>query len=476
MPINQNIFRAYDIRGIYPAELDESTAELIARAYLKILQAKSKKPFNQLKVAVARDNRQSSAPLIQVVIKVFLQSGVSVDDLGLISVNDYYFAVGYYQYDGGVMATASHNPAEYGGFKMVVLNQESRQSFFFIRGTELQQELLKLSPPDNIGEKAGILSSQDALPDHLRHILTFVDLKKIKPLKIVVDTGGGMAGLMVTRLFKKLPCSLIPLFFELDGSFSGRPPNPLLPGAWELASQKVLAVKADLGIIFDVDGDRIFLIDEMGNFIRGDMTLLLLAKVILAKSHGAESPNSKELSRPGIVYNLICSHAVKNLITKWGGRAIRSEVGYMNLARHMHEERGIMSGEVSGHYAFKDNFYSDNAFIALVLALQTISQDGRPLSEIIKDYCLYARGDEINIEVKSIPAKLEKIRRHYQENILDEMDGITVEFPLWPKANTSWWFNIRPSNTEPLLRITVEAANQAELKKRQEEVLKVINS
>ncbi|MCX6786047.1 MAG: phosphomannomutase/phosphoglucomutase [Candidatus Komeilibacteria bacterium] len=458
MQINPTIFKAYDIRGIYPTEINEEAAKSIALAYLKILQAKFKKPLNSLKVAVARDNRQASGPLTKAVIEVLLQSGVNVGDLGLISVNDYYFAVGHYQYDGGIMATASHNPPEYGGFKMVVLNQETRNSFFFISGLELQQALKNISLPAAAGQQPGILAKKEVLAGHLKHILKFIDLHKIKPLKVAVDTGGGMAGLMMPLLFKELPCTLIPLFFKPDSNFSNRPPNPLLPGAADKISAKVLAEQADLGIIFDVDGDRIFLIDELGNFIRGDMTLLLLAKALLVKNSGA-----------GVVYNLICSHAVKDLVTKWGGRAIRSEVGYMNLARHMHEEHGLMSGEVSGHYAFKDSFYSDNAFIALVLALQTISEDGRPLSEIIKDYGLYAKGDEINLTVQNIPAKLEKIRKYYAANILDEMDGITVEF-------ADWWFNVRASNTEPLLRITVEAGNKEELKKWQDEVLKVINS
>ena len=200
------------------------------------------------------------------------------------------------------------------------------------------------------------------------------------------------------------------------------------------------------------------MVDEKGNFIRGDIVLLLIARAMLVKH-----PSS------AIAYNLICSHAVPEFIEKWGGKPIRSEVGYYNLTKHMREEDGIMSGEVSGHFAFRDNYYTDSGFIALVLAIQALSEDGRKFSEVIKEYQLYSRGDEINLKVDDIKSKLDKIKTHYRDNIKDEIDGITVEF-------TDWWFNIRPSNTEPLLRITVEAANKEELKKRQEEVLSIIKN
>ena len=463
MIINPVIFKAYDIRGIYPSEINEETAGLIVQAYLQVLSAKTGKAIKDLKIVLASDNRLGSAKIIKTALATFLEYGAEVTDIGLVSINDYYFAVGNYDFDAGIMATASHNPAEYSGFKMTIKNNGGVE---FLSGVALYQEMVKMSFPIVAEKIAGRLLSKDVSEDHLNHIFSFVDLPKIKPFKIVVDSGNGMNGLMIPKIFDKLPCELIHMFTELDGSFPNRAPNPLQPGADEKIKAKILSEQADLGIMFDVDGDRIFLLDEQGNLIKGDLTLLLLAKPMLKKFPGS-----------GIAYNLICSHSVKDLVTQWGGRPLRSEVGYMNLARHIREEGGVMSGEVSGHYAFKDNFNADNAFIALLLALQTISEDGRSLSQIIKDYQLYARGDELNLRVEDIPACLEKIRQHYQKNILDEIDGITVEFKDWSKTTSKaeWWFNIRPSNTEPLLRITVEAANQEELKKKQEEVLKVIN-
>ncbi|MDP2812169.1 MAG: phosphomannomutase/phosphoglucomutase [bacterium] len=437
--INNGIFKAYDIRGIYPEELAEPTANLIAQTYLKILAEKLSKPIKDLKIAVCQDNRKSSAPLMQEVIKVFLEYGVSVDDLGPLSINDYYFAVGYYKYDGGIMATASHNPPQYGGFKMTTINTEYENSIDFLSGQELYQELQDFDFPLTAEKTPGYLQSKNVLADHLKHILSFIDKSKIKNLKVVVDTGNGMTGLMIPKIFAELPCQLTHIFSELDGDFSNRAPNPLTAGASDKLAEKVLAEKADLGVIFDVDGDRMFLVDEKGKLVRGDMVLLLLAKPMLEKNIGA-----------GITYNLICSHAVKDLVSKWSGRPIRSEVGYRNLARHMREDKGIMSGEVSAHFAFRDNFYADSGFIAMVLALEAISSDGRPLSEIIKDFQTYVKSDELNFEVSDINLELAKFKNTYQSNLLDEIDGLTFEF-------STWWFNVRASNTEPLLRLTVEA-------------------
>lgn len=457
MKINSSIFKSYDIRGIFPADINTEAAKHIAQAFVNLITRKLNKSASGLTIAVGRDNRAASEPLASAAIEVLLNNGAGVDDLGLISTNDYYFAMGNYKYDGGLMATASHNPAEYGGFKMTVFDLKTANSFEFISGKALLEEVGKAEVLKE-AEAKGRLSNKDIFEDHLNHIFSFVETGKIKPLKVVADTGGGMTGLMIPKIFSKLPCELTHIFGELDSAFSSRPPNPLTEGAWQKCSEKVLTEAADLGIMFDVDGDRLFLIDEKGRFIRGDMTLLLLAKSMLKKNPGA-----------GIVYNLICSRSVKDLVAEWGGQPVRSEVGYMNLARHMREEGGIMSGEVSGHFAFKENFYADNAFVALVLSLQTISEDGRPLSQIIKEYDLYAKGDEINLKVKDIPAALQKIRQNYGANILDELDGITVEFE-------DWWFNVRASNTEPLLRITVEANSQDVLKKRQEEILSAINN
>lgn len=455
--MDSGIFKSYDIRGIYPSQLDEDGANKIAQAFLKLVSDNLKKPINRLRVAVCQDNRKSSQPLMDEVIKVFLEYGVEVDNLGILSINDYYFGVGNYKYDAGIMATASHNPPEYGGFKMTIMNTEYDDSIDFISGKALYEYVEKLSFPIDDEKSEGRLRDKDVMQDHLHHILSFVDVGKIKPLKVVADMGNGMMGKIIPELMRKLPINFVPLFAEPDGNFPNRPPNPLTANAHAKLAAKILEVGADFGAIFDVDGDRMFLVDEAGNFVRGDMVLCLLAKPMLEKNPGA-----------GIAYNLICSHAVKDLVTKWGGRAIRSEVGYKNLARHMREQNGIMSGEVSAHFAFAKNFYADSGPIALSLAIQTISEDGRPLSEIIKDYQLYHKSDEMNFVVEDINVELDKFRQKYQANILDEIDGITVEFE-------DWWFNVRPSNTEPLLRVTAEANTKELLDEKIKELISLID-
>lgn len=454
--MDASIFRSYDVRGLYPQQIDEKIAEQIALAYLSLVSRKLQKPVKDLKIIVARDVREASEPLMNRAVAIFMKYGVEVHDLSLVSINDFYFAMGRYKYDGGFMATASHNPPGYGGFKMAINNTEYTDSIKFISGQQVYRELENLTD-FHPAEKKGKLKKKNYTKEHIKHILSFIDIKKIKPLKIVADTGNGMVGLILPELCRKLPIELIHIFVNLNPKFDQRPPNPLAKDAHQSAAKEILKNKADLGVMFDVDGDRFFLIDEKGKFIKGDMTLLLIAKMLLKKESGT-----------GIVYNLICSHAVPELISQWGGRPIRSEVGYINLAKHMHQEHGIMSGEVSGHFAFKENYYADSGLIAMVLALQAISEDGRPLSDIIKDFTLYHRADELNVEVDNIEAKLEKIRYHYRGQIKDEIDGITVEF-------ADWWFNVRPSNTEPLLRITVEAANKGEADKYQQEILAVIN-
>ena len=452
-----SIFKSYDFRGIYPSQINERAVNLIAQAYLKFLSEEIGKAIKDLTIVVCRDARKSSQSLLDEAVKIFLEYGVTVHDLGLQSINDYYFTVGKYKYDGGFMTTASHNPAEYGGCKLAYTNLKHKNSIEFISGKELYKYMQGLDFPISDEKLSGKIEKKDTADDHLAQIMSFVDVKKVKPLKVVMDTGNGMNGKMMEKVFAELPCQFTHMFPEPDGNFPNRPPNPLTEGAPNKVSAKIKELGADLGFICDVDGDRINMVDEKGNFYKGDMTMLPMVKAILTKNPGA-----------GIVYNLICSHSVKDLITKWGGRAIRSEVGYMNLARHMREEDGIMSGEVSAHFAFKKSYYADNAFIALVLILEAISQDGRPVSEIIKEYTLYHKSNELNFVVEDRDTELDKFRKEYKDNILDEIDGITVEFE-------DWWFNVRPSGTELLLRLTVEARTKKLLDEKIKELESLID-
>jgi phosphomannomutase len=449
MNLPKQIFKSYDIRGIYPNELNEEVAEKIAELYLSIVSQRINKPASKMKIIIARDARNSSENLCLAFKNFLVSKGVIVHDIGLIAVDAVYMMVGKKNYDGGVMVTASHNPGDYGGFKMV------SQGVNWIRGGELLNHVVEMKTfPDS---DQGKMEKIDVWNDYLNHIFSFIDVDKIKSKKIVVDSGNGMAGVMISKIIERLPqIKLVPLFFEVDGNFPSRDPNPLNPGASDQIVKKVITEKADAGFIFDADADRVFLVDDQGRFLKGDETLLVIAKQVLEKSPGA-----------GIVYNLISSKNVKEYVQKKGGRAIRSEVGYVNMGTHMKEENGLMGGEVSAHFSFKDNYFADSGFIAFLMILQAISIEGFKISDFMEKNQIWHKAEDVNLEIENKEEALNKIREHYQKNILDEIDGVTVEFE-------NWWFNVRPSNTEPLLRVTIECKNEEDIERRKKEVMDII--
>ncbi len=443
---NPKIFKSYDIRGIYPTDLNEDIALAVGQAYVKLTRSK--------KVAVGRDMRLGSPSLTKKLIEGLTSQGANVDDLGLVSIDQVYFAVGKYNYDSGIMVTASHNPKEYNGFKMM---KKAEQGLEYVRGTELYEFLTK-EKVFKPAKKPGLVAQRDVQEEFIQHVMTFADVKKIKPFKIVVDAGNGMAGQVMPLLFQRLPCELIPLNFELDGNFPAHPSNPLLPESQKQICATVKEKKADFGVIMDGDTDRLFFVTEKGDFIRADTTLMVLAKYFLEHNPGM-----------GIAYNVICSKAVPQRIKEWGGIPLRSAVGFVNVAKAMREGQGIMGGEVSAHYSFRDNFYADSGFIAFVILLMLISEHNKKLSEIVAGLNPYSRADETNIEVNDIPGVIAKVKEKYRDGRQDELDGLTVEYK-------DWWVNVRPSNTEPLLRITVEGDTEEIMKKRHAEVVGFIKS
>jgi phosphomannomutase len=442
--INEKIFKAYDIRGIYPTELNEIAAYGIGRA----LARKGIREYNCKKIVVGSDMRLSGPVLKKELIRGITDEGLTVVDIGLVSIDAAYACVGKFGYEAAVMITASHNPAEYNGFKMVFKDMN------WVRGLELKDEVLNLPLLENI--KKGEVVEVDILDDYIEHVLSFVDISKIKPFKVVVDAGNGMAGKIVPLLAKYLPVEIVPLNFELDGNFPAHPSNPLLPESQVEIKERTVADRANFGVIFDGDTDRLFFVDELGNFIRADVTLLLLAKMFLDREPGA-----------GIVYNVICSKIVPEMIIKWGGRPIKSPAGYINIATNMREFNGIMGGELSAHYSFRDNAYSDSGFIAWLIIMQLLSEYDQPLSELVKPFIKYAKNAEINLTVTNIEEKLIAIKKYFNDGQQDFTDGVTVEYD-------NWWANIRPSNTEPLLRVTVEADNEQLLQEKTALVLQII--
>ncbi len=442
MQINQTIFKSYDIRGIYPEELNEDAAYSIGRAFAGASKAKE--------VVVGSDMRLSGPALKKALIKGITDQGVNVKDIGLVPIDAVYFSVGKLGDEAGIMITASHNPKEYNGFKMVLKDMK------WIRGVDLVAEVENLSP--EINKEKGRVRQEDIMIKYISHVLSFIDADKIKPLKIVVDAGNGMAGKVMPILTENLPLNIIALNFELDGSFPAHPSNPLLPESQKQICETVVKEKADFGIIFDGDTDRLFFIDEKGKFIPADITLLLLAKIFLEEEPGF-----------GIAYNLLCSKIVPETIEKWGGRPLRSKVGFVNISEIMRQQQGIMGGELSAHYSFRDNSYADSGFIAFMILLQLLSNLEQPLSEIVKPFYKYFKSAEINFKTENKEAIIEKVKDEYADGKQDFLDGVTVEYQ-------DWWFNVRPSNTEPLLRLTVEADTEDLLNQKQKELSDFISN
>jgi phosphomannomutase len=449
MKINPTIFKAYDIRGIYPSELNEQAAFCIGKAFGRYTKAKN--------MVICHDARISCPELKKGFLEGFSLDGGKIYDIGQLPTECLYFAVGFYDFSAGVMITASHNPKEYNGFKMIKKSENG--NIEIIRGKDLLPvvESKNLEKEENAQNKNIEIIKKDILKDYINHILSFVDLSEISPLKVVVDASNGVAGKIILEIKDKLPIEIIELNFESDGNFPNHSPNPLAQGSAEQISKAVKEQKADFGLMFDGDADRIFLVDETGELVKADVALLLLARHFLKKNSGM-----------AVAYNAICSKATPEFIKKWGGNPIRTQVGFVNVRNGMLENNGIMGGELSGHYCFRDNYYLDSGMIAMLVLLQVISNDNRKVSEIVKELSPYAKSAEMSFEVENKDKVLEEIRQKYADGKQDFLDGITVEYK-------NWWFNARPSNTEPLLRLTIEADTKEILQEKQKELISFIS-
>ena len=448
MTMNPALFKAYDVRGLVPDEWGPAEAEQIGRAVPPVLGVGQ--------VCVGRDMRVSSPEIAAALIRGITAAGADVVDIGAVSSDALYFAVGKYGYQSGVMVTASHNPAAYNGVKMCRANAvpiSDETGLFAIRD-------MVVSGDYPSAPRAGTVTERKVLDDFAAHCLTFIDPASIRPLKLVVDAGNGMAGKVLPRVFGKLSqVTLVPMYFELDGTFPHHDANPLEQENIAELRARVVAEGADLGAAFDGDADRMFLITEQGEFVGGDITTALVASSLLRHYPGA-----------AIVYNLICSRGVPEAIEKAGGRPIRARVGHSFIKQVMREQDAIFGGEHSGHFYFRDNWYADSGLIALLSALDALSVAGSSLSEALAPLDHRVRSGEINSEVRDVRATAEKIEAHFRDAPgarLDHLDGLTVNFP-------DWWFNLRPSNTQPLLRLNVEADSPALLEEHTREVLKLV--
>jgi phosphomannomutase len=424
------LFKTYDIRGVTPTELTPDLAYRIGRALVLELSVDT--------VVVGRDMRTTSQLLAASLIDGIRDSGADVTDVGLVSTDALYFAVGKYGYPAGVMITASHNPPEYNGFK--ICRAEARPVSFDGGIRQIRDRAIANEFPD-LADKRGDLFAKEVLEAYADHVLHLVDIDTIKPLNIAIDAGNGMAGKTAPTVFSRLPVKVTPLFFELDGRFPNHLANPIEPENVRDLQKAVLDGGCDLGIAFDGDADRMFLIDEKGRAVGGDMVTAMVAIALLKKNPGA-----------AICYNLICSHAVPEIIAAHGGRPIRTPVGHSLIKKIMREEDAVFGGEHSGHFYFRDNWYADSGIIAALTVLELVSEQGKPVSEVLAPLDTRYRSGEINTRVSDAKAVIAAVEGKFTEEggSVDHLDGTTIEFP-------DWWFSLRSSNTEPLLRLNVEA-------------------
>jgi phosphomannomutase len=451
MPINPSIFKAYDVRGLYPSEVNEDAARQIGRGFVSYLQAK--------RIAVSRDMRLSSPSVTAAFIDGATAQGADVVDYGMMATDMMYFAVARDGHDGGVQITASHNPKQYNGIKMV------RREAFPLSGDEGISDIRDLIVQGRLPKEAarrGTVSQMDVLDEYVAHVMSFIDPSIIKPFNVVLDAGSGMGGLVAPKLFDRLPCRTTRLCFEIDGTFPNHEANPLIEENRRDIVERVKQERADIGIAWDGDADRVFFIDGSGEFVAGDFVTALLAEAFLIRHPGAK-----------IVYDVRASYAVKDTVAKYGGTALMNRVGHAFFKRRMREEQAIFGGEVTGHYYFRDNFYADNGFIPALLMLELMSRKGKTLHELLAPLReKYFISGEINTKVSEmshVQAKMDQLAKKYAGGKTYTLDGISAEFP-------DWHFNVRGSNTEPMLRLNLEATTPQLMEKRRDEVLSIIRS
>ena len=449
MRITPGIFKAYDIRGLFPEEIDETTARQIGRGFVTYLNAS--------RIGVSRDMRVSSPALASAFIDGAREQGASVVDYGMLPTDVMYYAVVSDSQEGGAQITASHNPKQYNGIKMV------RAEALPLSGDAGIGDIREMIANDRLpapAAKRGDLTTRDVLPGYVEKVMSFIDPSIIKPFNVVLDAGSGMAGLVAPRLFERLPCRTTRLCFEIDGRFPNHEANPLIEENRQDVTAEVVRQGADIGIAWDGDADRCFFIDGSGEFISGDFVTALLAEAFLLKYPGAT-----------VIYDLRASHAVRDTVAKHGGTALMNRVGHAFIKQRMRKEDGIFAGEVTGHYYFRDFYYADNGFIPALLILELMSKKNQSLRDLLRPYReRYFISGEINTKLKSmddVPKKLAAIESRYKDATLERLDGISVDYP-------DWHFNVRGSNTEPLLRLNLEAQTPEVMEHKRDEVLEVI--
>jgi phosphomannomutase len=445
--LDPEVFKAYDVRGIYPSELDEDGARAIGRAFVEVFEPK--------RIAVGHDMRVTSPAMAEAAVAGAAEAGADVLELGLVGTEMVYFAVGELGLDGGIAVTASHNPKDYTGLKIVragALPVGGESGLLEIRDRAMSGDSPRTGPK-------GTVEPYDIWEQYVERVLSFVDVEAIKPLKVAIDAANGMGGVMLPPVLEHLPqLETVRYFFEPDGTFPNHLPNPLLPENREFIVGKTLEEQADFGAAFDGDADRCFFVDDSGEFVPGDFATALFAESVLAKEPGAK-----------IIYDVRASRAVPQTIEREGGVPLINRVGHAFIKHRMREEHAAFGGEVSGHYYFRDFSQADSGVVPFLLMLELLSKRGQKLSEILRPFRerFFITG-ELNTPVEDVDAKLRELEERFgTEGRVSHLDGLSVDAD-------DWHFNVRPSNTEPLLRLNLEALDPELMERKRDEVLAVI--
>ena len=452
---NPDIFKAYDIRGLYGSDIDAAAAEAIGRGFARVIAELESKPTTELRLGLGRDMRLTAPELSRAYCRGMCAEGATVFDAGEVGTEMLYYLVGSRELDGGLMCTASHNPKRYTGAKLV------RRGAIALSGDAGIGELrAKIEAGLDDPPGGGSVEHVPVYEEFQRAALEFIDPASVRPMRVVVDGGNGMAGPMVGPLLRGLGLDLIETYWEPNGHFPDHEPNPLLPENREFIMREVVRLGADLGIAWDGDADRCFFIDDRGSFVDGDFLTALLAESMLSKHPGAT-----------ILYDVRASRAVADVTERAGGRALMNRVGHAFFKTRMREEDATFGGEVSGHYYFQDFYCADSGTIPALLILELLSIRGGRVSELLEPYrSRYFISGEINSEVSDPGSKMDEIAARYQDGRQYRLDGISVDYD-------DWHFNVRPSNTEPLLRLCLESLRSHEdMERRRDEVLAVIRS
>ena len=437
------IFKAYDVRGTVPEQIDEEVSRRIGDAFAVYTRAP--------RIVLGRDSRLSSPALAAAFAEGATARGADVLDIGLATTDMLYFASGRLNIPGA-MFTASHNPPQWNGVKLcragaAPVGEDS--GLMDVRDLAERHE-----PPP--AAAAGRVSKHDMVDEYVDHVLGFVDAQRMAPLLVVADTANGMGGLVLPAIFERLPVKLVGLYLELDGTFPNHPADPMQPENQEDVRKTVVEHDADIGLAFDGDADRVFVTDERAEAVSGSLITALVAEAMLEREPGA-----------AILHNVICSWVVPEVIRERGGTPVRTRVGHSLIKKVMAETGAVFGGEHSGHYYFRDHYRADSGIIAALLVLERLSQAGVPMSELLAPYRRYHASGEINSEVDDQEARIEEVAAAFPDGSQDRLDGLTVQY-------RDWWFNVRPSNTEPLLRLNVEARTPELLEEKTTELLRLI--